>query len=82
MHSLDSPDANSINADFAMPMVYKDFLTDALDTGQADNILTTLREIRKAMLDAPAQKACEFDLNLNDVLKILKERKISPILDS
>jgi hypothetical protein len=80
MHNPESPTAHSIDAGFPMPVIYSDYLSDALDTGQADNILMALREIRRAMQDAPARKVCDFDLNLNDVFRVLKDSSLSPPL--
>lgn len=82
MNSPESPMASSIDTDFPMPMIYSDYLSDVLATGQADNILTALREVRQAMRDAPGNKVCDFDLNLNDVFRILSEARLSPALNS
>lgn len=82
MHKPESLTASSIDAGFPMPMIYSDYLTDALASGQADNILTALRAVRRAMRDAPGNKVCDFDLNLNDVFKVLNRAKLSPPLSS
>ncbi len=82
MQSPDNPTTSSIEVGFPMPMIYSDYLSDALDTGQADNILAALREVRRAMQDAPGNKVCDFDLNLNDVFRVLNEARLSPILNS
>ncbi len=81
-NSPESPTASSIDAGFPMPMIYSDYLSDVLATGQADNILIALREVRRAMRDAPSNKVCDFNLNLNDVLRVLKDAKLSPALNS
>ena len=80
MHTPENLMAHSIDARFPMPVIYSDYLSDALDTGRADNISTALREIRKAMQDAPTTRVCDFDLNLNDVFQILGGNSLSPPL--
>ena len=82
MNGPESPTASSIDTDFPMPMIYSDYLSDVLASGQADSILTALREVRRAMRDAPGNKVCDFDLNLNDVFKVLNRAKLSPALNS
>ncbi len=77
MNSPESPTTSSIDAGFPMPMIYSDYLSDVLATGQPDNILMALREVRRAMRGAPGNKVCDFDLNLNDVFKVLKEARLS-----
>ena len=82
MNNPESPTVSSIDAGFPMPLIYSDYLSDVLATGQPDNILMALREVRRAMRDAPGNKVCDFDLNLNDVFKVLQEARLSPALNS
>ena len=78
MRIPENPTEQSIDAGFPMSVIYSDYLSDALDTGQTDNIHIALREIRKAMQNAPNTKVCDFDLNLTDVFQVLKESSLSP----
>ena len=73
---------SEIDAGFPMALVYKCFLTDALNSCHKDNIFLALREIRRAMKDAPAKRACDFDLSLNEVYNILNNARLSPPLNS
>jgi hypothetical protein len=74
--------AHRIDAGFPMPMIYSGYLSDALATDQPDTLLTALHEIRSAMQEKPGTKVCDFDLNLNDVFKILEKANLSPPLNS
>jgi len=82
MHSPENPATSSIDAGFSMPIIYTGYLSDALSTGQTDTILKALHEIRSAMQDGPNRKVCDFDLSLNDVLRVLKDARLSSPRDS
>ncbi len=81
-NSLESIPAHRIDAGFPMPVIYADYLSDALATGQPDSLFTALHEIRIAMQRGPGTKVCDFDLSLNDVLMVLKKANLSPPLNS
>ncbi len=82
MPNSENPATSSIETDFPIPVVYPDYLQDALARGQTNDIYKALHEIRNAMQDGPARKVCDFDLSLNDVLRVLKDARFSSPLDS
>ncbi len=73
MQTPDPVQSSSVRAHLKKPQVSALYLTDALASGQSDEIIAAFRDIRRAVQDTSQQKIRNLEMTLKEAIEIMDD---------